>query len=296
MNRRQFLLQTSQYSALAGGMMILPNFQFIDEFLYLGENFSIDAYKKDFQDLLPGKSSISQQTFNMATKKKLGLNYSDTEFTNTLGLDYGSRKILDSMKQAGFVPYTPPTKYRNTPNAGVATATASAASHTNTGVITKMKNTIVGKQKITEAGWFIGFEKVEKGKDGKWEASGKQNYIVFNEFLQYVQYEAYFCYGQPCSNPTSYDCLDCQENFVTQDFFYEGDSEYGRKKINFWNNAICKSPYSKGNAHNIKVHRVDKNKYPQLPYVLENLNLEPVGICVCAGNANSHKREISGNR
>lgn len=288
MERRQFITKTCHYTALAGGVMILPNFQFIDEFLYLGEKFTIDAYRQDYQDLLPKKSSKSLAAFNMATKKQLGLGYSDTQFLNPSGWDNDTQGILDSMKNAGFIPYTPPVTYKNAPNAGKSTPT----SHTNTGVITKVQNPV--KKLVEESGFFLGFEKVEK-VNGYWEAKGRKKYIVFNDFLKYVsQYEDYFCYGQPCSNPTYYECLDCGQKFVTQDFFYEGDTKFGRKRHNFWNNAECS--VGKLNANKMKVHRVDKNRYPNLGDTLETLNLKPIKTCVCVDDLKSHVRDIDNNR
>jgi hypothetical protein len=287
LDRRNFLSNAFKYVKVGAGIMIVPNFMFADEISYFAEEFTIEAYKDDYQNRLPnmGKST-SLPTHNQATKKQLGLDAVDRPidiFLKNMPTDLQS--VVDSLNRKGITVYTPPTQYNNKPGAGK----GGKATHTNAGMIVK---TAANGNK--EAGLFLGYDSVYRTSSG-WETNGKRkNYHVHQSFLQYVsQYEAYFCYGQPCSNPTTYTCTLCNQDFHIQDFFYEGDSKYERKKRDFWDNGKCNHPDAKKNDKEYQAHTVNSWEYPDLAKTLKTVSLEPIKKCLCVDNLKSNNGERS---
>ncbi len=258
--RREFIIGSFKYVSFGTGFLILPHPVWAKKLLsVIGEGedlleteYSLDAFNAMFQKKVKGApdEKIIAEPLHKVTTDSLGL--TRQKFSAGRGKNGYHKDIADVVRKRDFAIKTPVVKYRQKPY-------DTRNKYHNTGQVFKLSD-----KKYDEGAVLYG-----PTLDSKFEPTGIDGvYVCHPAFLQYVKYKEYFCHGRPCGNPIIETCKYCKQNFVQQNFFYEGDSKYERESETFWYNGRCTK--AKTNKYGIKVHnRID-------------VQLGEIEVCGCA--------------
>jgi len=258
--RREFIIGSFKYVSFGTGFLILPHPVWAKKLLSAIEDdenrweteYSLDAFNAMFQKKVKGApdEKIIAEPLHKVTTDTLRL--TGQKFSAGQGKNGSHQKIATEVKRRDFAIKTPVVKYRQKPD-------DTKNKYNNTGQVFKLSD-----RKYDEGAVLYG-----PRLDSKFEPTGIEDvYVCHPAFLQYVKYKEYFCHGRPCSDPATETCKYCNQDFVRQVFFYEGDSEYERKSETFWYNGRCTK--AKKNKYGIKVHnRIDAD-------------LGEIEVCGCA--------------
>lgn len=258
MNRRLFLTQTVKLTAATTATLIIPHPIWANSLINdnIDDDFTIQAYLSDYQQ------KVKSGSVTDAVKTTLKL--SDNPYAAGEGASPEHRRaISDIFRTAGLEPpKIPATKFKHVKNPSSSTSKVSRGQTTD--VFSEID------QMDREAGAFTGPLKVSpltsKGST-EYQHYGIAGYVVHPAFLMYTQMQEFICYGNPCENPIKYTCQYCDEKFIWQKFYFEGDSKYERKVSEFYYNGFC------ANA--------PKNSYGQKIHNGWEVKLSDIGPCNC---------------
>lgn len=249
--RRQFFNDFFRLAVVGGGCLILPDPALAKRLLYWeessGDPYSLDAFNDMFQ------SKVKVSPFDIATNEALRLpadrRFIPGEIKNgkTDPVIKEAMKDLTEGSSSNVRPSTPGVRYNQKPNASKA--------YTNYGQLARFGDDVTGA--------FIGPVLNDYGRPTRERGA----YIVHPHFIKYIKFKEYFCYGKPCSQPVTFTCKYCGEEYVVQSFYYEGDSRYQENQSIFWHNAHCK--------------KAPKNRYGQRIHDWYDVNLGPIDPCEC---------------
>lgn len=235
MKRRNFLLNSFTIGA---GIVLVPNLTFAKYLFPENDSGFIDfeTYKKDYQDKLnTGKIKISDA---INYQLKVG------DIPNRVMTDYYAGAIDEVLRKRSSPPITPALAFKQKKNAN--TKNNVNLPHANKGRLFQDVNN-------KESGIFIGPQLITKNKSNELIHSGATLYYCHSAFILYTQLEEYFCYGRPSSHPYASRCKFCSQEYVTQKFYYEGDSIYDRAEKEFYYNVFCeRNPQT--NSYGQRVH------------------------------------------
>jgi hypothetical protein len=243
-SRREFIVGSFKYVAFGGGFLILPHPVWAkkllvslqeDENIFATE-YTLDAFNEMFQKKVKGvpDEKIIAEPLHKATTDTLGI--SGRTFTPGQGKIDSHKAIADEVNRRDFAIKTPVVKYRQKPD-------DTKNKYHNTGQVFKISDNTYDEGAVLYGPTL----------NTKFEPTGIEGvYVCHPAFMQYVKYKEYFCHGRPCANPVVETCKHCDQVFVRQNFFYEGDSKYERKSETFWHNARCAK--AKKNKYGIRVH------------------------------------------
>ena len=244
--RREFIMGSFKYVVVGSGFFVLPHPVWAKQLLLLNQNeellgteYTLDAFNSMFQKKVKGSTgdNIIAEPLHKVTTDSLGI--TGQNFNPGQGKYSNHEPIAAEVKSYDFDIKTPVVKYRQKPD-------DTKDLFQNTGQVFKISD------KIYDEGAVLYGPALAETSPGEYNPIGTGVYVCHPAFLQYVKYKEYFCHGRPCDNPIVEKCAYCNQDFVRQNFFYEGDSIYDRKSEMFWHNARCaKAPKNK---YGIKVH------------------------------------------